>query len=185
MTCGRLLDLGRQPVGDLAAEVHGDDVVGDAHHQAHVVLDQQGAEAEVGSQPHDQLAQVVHLGVGEAAGRLVEQQQARAAHQRPGQLDPLQRAERQPAGRAERDVGQVELAEQVPGLGLELAPVAMRGRPADRGRQQVRRDREWAPTIVFCMTVSDGKRARFWKVRATPFLTIWWRRSASMSSRRS
>ena len=38
---GVLLDLRRRAVGDFAAKVDGDDLVGNLHDQAHVMLDQQ------------------------------------------------------------------------------------------------------------------------------------------------
>ena len=42
----------------------------------------------------------------------------------------------------------------------------------------------WAPTITFSSTVRRGKRARFWKVRATPSRAMpWaWTRSRSRPS---
>ena len=47
MTGGSLCTCFGRALGDLAAEVHGDDVVGDAHHHRHVVLDEQHGEAEL------------------------------------------------------------------------------------------------------------------------------------------
>jgi len=43
----------------------------------------------------DQLAQLVHLAVGEAPGRFIEQEQLGPRRERPGQLDALERAEGQ------------------------------------------------------------------------------------------
>ena len=91
------LHLGRRALGDLAAEVQRHDLVGDAHHQAHVVLDQQHGELERGrgcrgsAPPSASTSSWLR-----PARRLVEQQQlaARAASAR-AELDALLRAERQ------------------------------------------------------------------------------------------
>ena len=40
-------DLGRQSVGDLAAELEDDDAIGDAHDESHVVFDEQDRVAVV------------------------------------------------------------------------------------------------------------------------------------------
>ena len=50
MTRGFALDLGGQALGDLLAVVQHGDVVGDLHDHAHVVLDEQDGEAEVGDE---------------------------------------------------------------------------------------------------------------------------------------
>ena len=72
-----MLHLGRRALGDLAAEIERDDLVGDRHHQVHVVLDEQHGDLALVAHPADERAQFADLLVVEAAGRLVEQQQLR------------------------------------------------------------------------------------------------------------
>ena len=96
------------------------DVVGDQHH---------GRRVRVGGQRGQPADQLLPAGQVEPGRRLVEQQQLRVGHQRPGDLHPLALALGQ---RAEPAVGQLlhaELVEQVPGpAGVEhvvlLAPAA-------------------------------------------------------------
>ena len=87
ITFGSRLDLGRRPLGDLHAVVEHRDAVGDAHHQAHVVLDQQHRDAAVADLA-DQLHQVDRLARVHPGGRLVEQQQLRLGGEGPGDLEP-------------------------------------------------------------------------------------------------
>ena len=74
----------RAAFGDLLAVVHDHDMVGKAHDEAHVVLDQQDGDAERGD-AHDQFGQALGFGVVETGGGFVHQQQARA--QREGARD--------------------------------------------------------------------------------------------------
>ena len=90
---GVLLHLGRRSLRDLAPEVERDHLVGDAHHQAHVVLDQKHGDAQPVADVADQLAERVHFLVIEAARRLVQQQQLGLAGECARQLDALLRAE--------------------------------------------------------------------------------------------
>ena len=85
--------------GDDLAEVEDPDRVADAHHQVHVVLDHQDAHA-LGGEVLEQVAEVVGLGLVEARGRLVEQQQPGGAGQAAGQLE-------QPGGAGGDRVGPV------------------------------------------------------------------------------
>jgi len=79
----------------------------------------------------DQLAQLVHLAVGEAPGRFIEQEQLGPRRERPGQLDALERAEGQSLGLVESDILEVKCREDVVGLGCN-PPVAAKGaRPAE------------------------------------------------------
>ena len=67
------------PSAILRPKFEHDHLVGDAHHHLHVVLDEQHGEAvALARSCTDRVGQLVHLGVGEAAGRLVEQQQVGA-----------------------------------------------------------------------------------------------------------
>jgi hypothetical protein len=65
-----------------------------------VVLDEQDRQVVVRAHPSDQLAQLRHLLVVEAAGRLVEEEQPRPRHQRARDRDP-----RRVARRAAEDCG--------------------------------------------------------------------------------
>src|ERR1043165_8134186 len=69
-----LLDLGRYAVGDLAAVVEHHHAVGDVHHHAHVVLDQDERGAEVVVDVEDEAAHVLLFLVVHARHRLVEEQ---------------------------------------------------------------------------------------------------------------
>src|SRR4249919_2611391 len=84
------LYLGRHALGDLAAEVEDVDALGHRHDEVHVVLDEQDRERVVGAQPPDQLPELADLLVVQAAGRLVEQEQARLRDERTRDLDPLE-----------------------------------------------------------------------------------------------
>ena len=89
---------------DRAAEVQHVDVVRDAHDEIHVVLDQHHGELQVVAQRADERRELVDLLVVEPARWLVEQDQPRLRDERAGELDALQRPERQAGGRAPRDV---------------------------------------------------------------------------------
>ncbi len=89
--CWRCTSAG-VPSAILLAEVQRDDLVRDAHHQAHVVLDQQHGQVAARSRMSRISApSALDLLVVEAAGRLVEQQQLRLAGQCARQLDALLR----------------------------------------------------------------------------------------------
>src|SRR6185437_15203831 len=123
----------RRAVGDLLAELQRHHLVRYAHHQAHVMLDQQDAELELLADRDQQRGQLVHLAVVEAARRLVEQQQLRLANQRPRQLDPLLRAEGQ---RRHRHVGHILEVQQVQQAMKLLVRPTLLG-PHDRQAQGV------------------------------------------------
>src|SRR5262245_42907001 len=67
-------DLGRHAVGDLAAVVEHHHAVGDVHHHAHVVLDEDDGGAEVVVDVEDEAAHVLLFLEVHAGHRLVEQQ---------------------------------------------------------------------------------------------------------------
>ncbi len=70
-------DLRRRSFGDLAAVVEDDDVVGDAHHHAHVVLDQQQSDALPLPDRQEEMVEFRRLSRVQARGRLVEAEQHR------------------------------------------------------------------------------------------------------------
>ena len=78
MTSGLPCTSAGGPSAMTPAEVERDDLVGDAHDQVHVVLDQQHGDAAAGRGCAGSRRQLVDLLVVEAAGRLVEQQELRA-----------------------------------------------------------------------------------------------------------
>ena len=123
-----------------------------------MVLDEQDREREVVAQAADEVAELLDLLVVQPARRLVEEEELRPRDERPRELDPLQRREREADGRAARAVGEPDVVER-----LEralLGPVAGAG-PA----LQPRRGRSRARVI-------DRKSSTFWNVRAMPRRTI-------------
>src|ERR1700722_16859389 len=72
--------LVRRPVGDFKTKLQRHDFVGHAHHQIHVMLDQQDAEIELLAHPPHEHREFIDLAVIEAAGRLVEHQQFWPCH---------------------------------------------------------------------------------------------------------
>ena len=84
--------------------------VGKAHDKIHVVLDQQHADAlaaDFAQQPRQRLL----FADAQAGRRLVEQQQHRIEAERARDLDQPQLAQRQRAGRLERDIGEADAVE--------------------------------------------------------------------------
>ena len=65
------------PSMSLAAVVEHDDAVGEGGDEAHVVLDDDDRDVVLGAQAPDGRDQLLHLGVREAGGGLVEEQQPR------------------------------------------------------------------------------------------------------------
>src|SRR6266545_1137394 len=90
------LHLGRRPCRDLLPEIEHVHSVGDAHDEAHVVLDEEDRQLVVVTQPFDERAEQVDLVMAEPAGRLVQEQEPRAGDERTGELDPFLRPVRQP-----------------------------------------------------------------------------------------
>src|SRR5262245_40878358 len=112
--------LGRRALGDLAAEVEHVHAVRDRHHEVHVVLDEEDREVVLLADPSDQAGELPDLLVVQAAGRLVEEQQPRLGDERPRELDPLLRPERQARDRESRDVAEPEFLERRRRLGANL-----------------------------------------------------------------
>ena len=77
MTLGSRRTSSGVPSGDLDAEVEHHDVVADVHHEVHVVLDEQHADAPIVGEAAHEVRQLGGLGVAESGRRLVEQQHAR------------------------------------------------------------------------------------------------------------
>ena len=87
--------------GDHAALGHHDDAVGVVHHDLHVVLDEQERDALLAPQALHVVEQARAERRVDPGHRLVEQQEARLGHQRPGELEQLAL----PAGERARIVG--------------------------------------------------------------------------------
>ena len=131
MTSGSDCTCGRRSLGELAAEIQRDHMVGDRHHEAHVMLDQQHGHVAVVANPADQVAEHVDFLVVEAAGGLVEQQDLRLGSQRARQFDALLGAERQAGNHGVGDVVEVEIADDLVDALVELGLAA-----ADPGQSQ-------------------------------------------------
>ena len=128
----------------------------------------------------DRVAELVDLAVGEPGGRLVHQQEPRPGRQGPGDLQALERAERQAGGRAEHQRPETELGEQIAGEVPRAPVLAGDADPADRPAEATL-PWLWAPTITFSSRVIDGNRARFWNVLAMPRAAMPWAGTASRS----
>ena len=100
----KLANLVRGAVGDHAAEIEHHDLVGEAHHQAHVMLDQEHGDAQLVADRADESAELRHLVVIEAAGGLIEQQELRLRGERARELDALARRKGQARRRLRRGV---------------------------------------------------------------------------------
>src|SRR3954468_11236192 len=108
-----VLHHSRGAFGDLASEVEDDDLVGDAHHELHVMFDEQDRQTELVAQATDRLAELVDLGVGQPGRWFIEEEQPWLGGHRPRQFDPLERAIRQPDGGPKCQRGEAEGAEDV------------------------------------------------------------------------
>ena len=82
-----LRDRCRRAIGNLSAEVENGDVAADAHHQPHVVVDEQDGQAVL-VELLDQRPYPVLLGRVHSRGRLIEDQQMRIERERSGDLEP-------------------------------------------------------------------------------------------------
>ena len=79
-------DLVRGALGDLLAVVEHRDPVADAHDHPHVVLDEQDRDAQLPADAGDEVGHLAGLDRVHAGRRLVEQQEARLAGERAGDL---------------------------------------------------------------------------------------------------
>ena len=92
-----------------------------------MVLDEQHGELAVVADLLDEAAELLDLLVVEPARRLVEQQQLRLRHERAGELDPLQRPERQAGDRAlDATCAEADVVERLERLGLDVAAARVR-----------------------------------------------------------
>ena len=112
----------RRAFGDQLAARQDDDPVGMGEDDVHAVLGEQHADRLLVREPARQRHQFVPLARRHAGGRLVHQQQARPVGERDRQLDPLDVAVGQHAGRALALLGHADARQQRVGLGAELRP---------------------------------------------------------------
>ena len=169
----RVVADGSGGLGDLAAEVEDHDVV-----EIAMTMAMWCSTSRIVRSNWSRIDRIVSpssstsLWVRPLAG-LVQHQQLGLGGQRPGELDALERAERQ-AG--DRPVGQAARSSR--SSRSRHRRRSLRSWPrrcASSGRS--RRDRcACAPVMTFSSTVSAGNRATFWNVRARPSRTILWAR---------
>ena len=105
--------LRRRAVGDLDAVVEHDDMVGNLHHDRHVVLDQQDRGVVVVADRAQERVEIGRFARIEAGGRLVEAEQHRIGAHGAGDLEPALGAVGQLAGRIVGAVDQADLVEPV------------------------------------------------------------------------
>src|SRR5574338_372298 len=120
---GIALDRRGRPLGDLLAEHEHHDVFAGAHHQAHVVLDEEDGDA-ARADPADEPHQLVGLLLVHPPGRLVEDEELRVGRQRPGDLQPALVAVRQVPGLLHGPARQADELELPQGAGHRLALLA-------------------------------------------------------------
>ena len=118
----------------------------------------------------DQLAEAGQLGLVQAAGRLVEQQQPRLARPGPGPSRPACAA-RGPAPTASRRPGRRRPAGPAPAMRPVAQPPLVAVRPGQRRACADQKPaRRWlaAPIMTFSSTVRPANRPVPWSVRAMP-----------------
>ena len=136
MTRGSLRTNSAVAVGDLLAVVEDDDVVGNLHDHAHVVLDQQDRDVVLVADEAEEAVELGRLARIEAGGRLVEAEEERLGAHGAGDLEAPLRAIGQVAGRVVGAVDEIDLLEPVDRLvDRRLVAVAIAGQ-AERGRRR-------------------------------------------------
>ena len=132
------LHLGRRAFGDLAAAVEHHDLVGDVHHHAHVVLDQDDGDAALLVHVEDVARHVLLLVLVHAAHGLVEQQDLGLQRQRAAELDALAQAVGQRRGRLLAQVLQLQELDDL--LARRAVPdlLALRQAPVEHAAEHAR-----------------------------------------------
>src|SRR5436305_10980359 len=106
-------DLSCGADGDRLAVVEHLDPLADAEDDAHVVLDEEHAAAEIVANAGNRLGELKALVVVEAGSRLVEEQEARRARHGAGDPDAALLAVRESRRAQPREVAKAELVEQL------------------------------------------------------------------------
>ena len=147
-TTGVALDLGRNAFRELLAEIHHHEPVGQAHHEIHVVLDQEHGHP-FAFELAQQRGELLLLEKAQTCGRLVQQQQRRIGRERTRDLDDALAAEQRgfpparasvPQGRRARPPAPPPPACAPPLRGRAAAPRGAR-RSGRGGRRRARRCR--------------------------------------------
>src|SRR5438270_1535110 len=119
---------GRRTAGDDPPEVENVEVVGEREHEVDVVLDEDDGEPALVHDARQDRGEVRRLLPAEAGGRLVEEQQRGVEAERPRDLHPSLRRERQgPRGHAGA-IGEPHLLEDVEGALTRSTALAPRPR---------------------------------------------------------
>ena len=115
--------------------------------------------------------ELLDLGVREARGRFVEEQQPGLHEQRAAQLDALVQAVRQLVGGqlARPSRGRCGRGDRAPPARSAFSARTVRGSRSDHSTGPPGR-RVWAPRSTFSSTVSCSCSAGCWNVRASPWL---------------
>ena len=125
------LDNGRVPL-DLRWAAGGDDLaeaehyhpLGDGHHQAHVVLDEQHTDAELAVHAADDAGQLDFLRRVGPGRRFVQEQQLRPGAERPGNLQAAPVPVRERAGQVVGALAEADEVEQLEHPAVALALLA-------------------------------------------------------------
>ena len=140
------LHLGRRAERDDLAEVEHVDVVARAHHETHVVLDQQDRETGAG-ELDEQLGELGGLGLVESGRRLVEQHHARLRGERARQLDEALGPGREAVDALVGDRREADALQQLVGEITRLELLARPPAPHLRGDEHVVADAEGAERL--------------------------------------
>ena len=143
-------------------------LVGDIHHQRHVVLDDQHGNAQLRAS-RAAVCEFLRFGVVEPGRRLVEQQQLAAApstRARPPAAFARPSAIRSRASR--RSLTGPPVPASPPRGGAAAALRRARRRATASGSDNEWRPRRWPPTITFSIAVMPGNTRADWKVRIRP-----------------
>ena len=137
------LDLRRHAFGELLAEIHHHQPIGEPHDEVHVVLDEQDRHA-LGLQRAQQPRELLLFEIAQARGGLVEQQQRGIGGERARDLDDALLAERQAARGVEHVLAKTHARDRARRLGRVRASSArssLQRRPHDARRRRAGRRR--------------------------------------------
>ena len=133
-----VLHLGRRAVGNLAAAIEHDDVVGNIHHHAHVVLDQHHGDAALLVHVEHVARHVFFLVLVHAAHGLVEQQDLGLQRQRAAELHALAQAVGQRRRRLLAQVLQLQELDDLLARRAVADLLALRQAPVQHAAQHAR-----------------------------------------------
>ncbi len=131
-------------VCDLSAEVEDHHAIGDIHHQAHVVLDQDHGDAELFLDVEDETGDIFGLLEIHPGGRLVEQENLGVHRQCSSQFDSLLHPVREHADQALAEGLDLQEIDDVLGTGPVDYFLTLGSAPVDGSRQRTVREMEMA-----------------------------------------